>query len=330
MIDTRLILIEGLTGTGKSTTAQRLWRHLRSQGLAARWFYEHDTTHPIFSPEELARIAELGEIPPRFVEETVLRRWRILAENDAAEGRVTVLDGAFFQTAVGVLLAMQVPATAILAHVSDAARAIAAARPALVYLRQGDTARALAEVFADRRADDYAADLVAYIGATPYGKANGISDSAGLLGFYERWTALVESAWDDLPFAKLAIDRSAGDWSAREVRLTDFLGLPPIREVPVRIEQPSRFCGRYRDPDSGTELIVAGGEGGLYLEDARKARLIPEGDRLFLIESMGAALAFADESDGRFRRVELVGNLPGPSPVWLRSDPKPAAEGGVQ
>lgn len=317
MLDTRLILIDGLTGAGKSTTAQRLWLHLRRLGTETRWFYEHDTTHPVWWPDEKERIAQAGALAPEFIEEILPARWR----NLAATGPATILESSFFQANVGVLLAMNVPDAAIERLMLAVEQAIAPARPALIYFRQPDVARALEEIFQDRRADDYAAKLVAYIGATPYGQAIGLRDVAGLLRFYGHWADLVESVFARLTFSKLAIDRSAGDWPARERQLTDFLGLPPIQDESAQIERPARFVGRYRDAGSDAELIVAADGRGLKLDDARGTRLIPLADGAFVVESMSAVLAFADERGGRYRRLEFHSDLPGLSPVWLRIDP---------
>jgi tRNA uridine 5-carbamoylmethylation protein Kti12 len=47
MIKTKLILIEGLPGAGKTTTAIHLGTDLQEQGLSCRWYLEKDEPHPI-------------------------------------------------------------------------------------------------------------------------------------------------------------------------------------------------------------------------------------------------------------------------------------------
>lgn len=320
MIDTKLILIEGLSGAGKSTIAQRLWLHLCRQGFEARWFYEHDTAHPIWWPGEQSRIAAEGVVDPAFLNETLLARWRGLADEQAVAGTVTIMESAFFQTAIGFLLAMKFPDREIEAHVLAVERAIAGLDPVLVYFRRRDVARALNEVFEDRRNDRYDASLVEHIGGTPYGKAHGLNDVAGLVRYAEHWCELVESLYMRLGMAKVAIDRSSGDWPSRERQLADFLGLPAIVNVDARIERASRFLGCYRDANSSDELVVAGDEQGLHLADARLTRLIPDRERSFHVEAMCVELSFADERGGLFQRCELRGNLPDLSPVWVRTE----------
>jgi thymidylate kinase len=45
-----LVFVEGVPGTGKSTTAQFLARQLIRHGRPARWFYEEQVPNP-FVPE---------------------------------------------------------------------------------------------------------------------------------------------------------------------------------------------------------------------------------------------------------------------------------------
>ncbi len=47
MPDTRLILIEGFPGAGKSTTTQHIGKMLQQRGTACRWYLEEDESNPI-------------------------------------------------------------------------------------------------------------------------------------------------------------------------------------------------------------------------------------------------------------------------------------------
>ena len=320
MIDAKLILLDGITGAGKSTTAQRLWMHLERQGEAARWFYEHDVTHPVWQIAEQERLVAAGVVDPVVVTEVLPARWRDLARDCRRTGVITILESTFLQSTVGFLLAMNVSDEDILAYAVAADQAIGEAAPALIYFRPGDVAQALDAVFDDRRSVNYAADLIRHVAATPYGQTTGLSDVAGLVGFYEHWAALVDTLLPRLSLATLVIDKDADDWPARERRITDFLGLPEIGKFSAWIEQPSRFIGRYRDAASDDELVVAGDQQGLYLGDDRRTMLIPARDGAFQVAGTCAGLSFEDESRGAFQRVHLRGNLPALSPLWIRTE----------
>jgi adenylate kinase family enzyme len=46
MFDTKLIILDGLPGSGKSTTAQWLELQLQRNGFDAQWYWEGDVPHP--------------------------------------------------------------------------------------------------------------------------------------------------------------------------------------------------------------------------------------------------------------------------------------------
>jgi hypothetical protein len=316
----KLILIDGMTGTGKSTTAQRLCLHLRRQGRAARWIYEHDAAHPIWPSGEQARMVEAGVLEADRVTRVLLQRWQALATDCADSSQATILESSLFQSTIGFLLAMRADEALIATHVMAVAEVIGGLQPALVYLRQGDVAAGLRATFEDRRADQYEANLVTLLAATPFGRAHDIADFAGLLHFYDKWRELTDALFARLAVAKIAISVGDGDWPSRERQLTEFLGLPNIGSVPLRIERASRYCGRYADAASSDEIVVAGNELGLYLDDGRRTRLIPACEDRFYLAAIAAEMAFSEEREGRFRRLELSSNLPGLSPLWLRTE----------
>ena len=59
-MDGKLILVEGLPGSGKSSTAQFICDQLQRNGHRARWYYEDETPHPVAAPRGLReRMVEL-------------------------------------------------------------------------------------------------------------------------------------------------------------------------------------------------------------------------------------------------------------------------------
>src|SRR5262249_31132645 len=51
-LNTNLILVDGLPGSGKSTTAQLVWLQLVRSGYDASWFFEHQSSHPIYKYDD--------------------------------------------------------------------------------------------------------------------------------------------------------------------------------------------------------------------------------------------------------------------------------------
>lgn len=47
MLNSKLILIDGITGSGKSTTTQFLASQLKENDIKVKWYHETQTIHPL-------------------------------------------------------------------------------------------------------------------------------------------------------------------------------------------------------------------------------------------------------------------------------------------
>jgi hypothetical protein len=87
----RLILIEGMIGSGKTTTAERLGDWLSGRGEDVRAFDEGAADHPI----RTRRVDELlGEPAPGDPDAYSASQWRRLAERCLRDGRMVILQRA--------------------------------------------------------------------------------------------------------------------------------------------------------------------------------------------------------------------------------------------
>ena len=106
MIDTSLILIEGMTGAGKSTTAANLAATLRERGFDARSYHEFDADHPIRSKSaDAMKASQHGDPPPVPHGADAEGRnpygawqWRDYAERLRAEKRIGVIESRYWQS----------------------------------------------------------------------------------------------------------------------------------------------------------------------------------------------------------------------------------------
>jgi thymidylate kinase len=90
MIDTRLVLIEGPPGSGKSTTAQKLSAAIRNTGKACECFLEWSGDHPIPIGDDL----HLGQVIATSItrEAGMLQQWQSFEQNRNRVDSVTVME----------------------------------------------------------------------------------------------------------------------------------------------------------------------------------------------------------------------------------------------
>ena len=98
MIETKLILIEGPPGSGKTTTAQYLAADISNSGKACQCFLEWSTDNPIAIGDD----SHLGQAAASSIarEADVLQQWQQFAQARQSEDLVTVMESRFWQTSV--------------------------------------------------------------------------------------------------------------------------------------------------------------------------------------------------------------------------------------
>ncbi len=310
----RLIFVDGLPGSGKSTTAQRLCFHLQRLGRPARWFFEHELGHPVFDDEQVRLARARGPAEPNRIFDRALAGYAALAGRPpGGAGEPLILESTLFQTTVGTQLLMDLPAGEGERHFFQAVGILRPLEPALICFRPPDVGRALHRI-AEKRGSWFAEFLIAHLGDTPRGRRLGLADFAGVLEFFTAYRARCDDLFARFPGPRLAVDNGAGDWPRHLRAITDFLGLPPMADppAPVGVED----CpGCYRAA-TGDEWIVARDAHGLYFDDATRTRIIPRPGGDFAIEGLCVELAFARDTAGRVRRIRCAGALPGLASSW--------------
>lgn len=300
----RLILVDGFAGTGKSTTAQRLWLHLTHSGHDAAWWHEHQAGHPIFS---YAEVEELLDVRPEAFEERLRTAWTGLARHTAAP--ITVLEGSFFQVTVGVLLAMNVAPRRIERLLLDIDRTVAPLGAALVHLFYEDTRRGLLAI-REHRGAYWLDGMTSIVGKSPYGRRHRVRDVEGLIAFYRAQRAIIDAVFPALSMRRTAIEISGGRWNGYLRRARAFLRIgTPARETPLTPRRLLRHAGQYRGK-AGARVIATDGSR-LYLHDGLLAPqpLVPARDGSFEVESLPIAIRFTSGAGGVSQRLSVHNQL---------------------
>ena len=320
MLHTNLVLIEGIPGSGKSTTAQQLYFHLDKLGYNARWVFEKETPHPIYFELDVKNAAQFGVTQLNRTRERVLSNWEKLAASLAGTNQVLILDSSFLQTPVGGQLLMNVPPEEILADVFRVERAIEKLNPVLIYFYQEDVGTALSRI-SSQRGPWFASYLIELFNASPYGRAKHVQKYEDVIEAIQASRQFMDSIFENLRLRKLAIENSAGDWKQYRNAITDLLSLPPIEISSVPIANAGKIAAKYRRADRSEEFVIDFDETGLFFESESKWRLIPRTESTFYTEAMCIELKFNTDEYGVARTVELSGPLPTLPQIWNRVDP---------
>ncbi len=317
----RLILIDGLPGSGKSTTAQYLAMQLQRNGFEARWFYETESDHPIYT--ELAD----GQDTLEFVE-TTLAKWRSFAHRAGESDVVTILESSIFQCTVEELLLANVERDEIREFAHSVQAIVGHLKPILIYLYQDDVELALREICRKRGADwqDWFVDEIT---TKPFARSENLTGFGGLVAFYRICRGLTDELFAEFECLKIGVETSGGDWRDRRRKILNFLSVPFKGDDPKPESYLRSFVGTYETvegaPRYGTtkhEVKLEDGSLFVYNLWLRKSRLIPKDQNVFSIEASCCDLIFEPDGSGSPERVTVGGSTMGgfENRVLVRAD----------
>jgi thymidylate kinase len=285
---TRLILVEGIPGSGKSSTAQWLARRLPG----ARWWYEEALGHPVYAfrdGDELGGfVRELlaGRHAPLV--DAALAQWRRFVEATAAGDEVVLVDGCLYGYLTWSLFPQDLPEPEIAAYVAAVEAILRPLDPRLLYLRRPDVAGTLEALTAARGQAMRRAYVERSTGA-PYSRRRGYDGFDGMVAFWRDYQAFTDRLFDASPLTRLRVDD--GDWASRHGRIGEWLDLPALAEPSI---DPARYVGRYGD----ARVVLEGGD--LLAIDLPgqwpRVRLVPLGADAFDLESLPHRLVIGHEA----------------------------------
>jgi thymidylate kinase len=321
MLNTNLILVDGLPGSGKSGTAQSLWLHLRDHGYDANWFFEHQSSHPIYRFDNIAKTYRLTARKSKKIHEQALARWERLTDSLLNTRRIVILESTFFQTTIGWLQLMDLSRSEILEYAAKVTEIIRAVNPVLVYLSQEHPAAALRNIRV-HRGDWFEELLVTQIAKTPYGRAYDIRNYDAVIDYFLKVRSITDEIYSKCGLTKMNIDTTGRNWNEYLARIADVLCLPPpgTRSVPIGCED---LTGRYR---SGMlwrkeSIVIAADKQGLYFADEARTRLIHKSGNTFCVQGMCVEFSFTNR--GGYAEMISTGDLPSLPRLWKRVEVTP-------
>jgi hypothetical protein len=206
----RLILVEGMIGSGKTTTAERLADWLSRRGEDVRVFGEGAADHPI----RTRRVDELLAAPvPGDPDVYSAGQWRRLAERCLRERQTIILESVFLQNSVMPAFIDDAPAATATEICTEIQRQAAPAEPFLVYLRPTDIAAAIARVH-QARGEPWSSANVAYVQDCPWAHRRNLRGRAAVIRLYQAWEPVASQLYDRYPFPKLMVPDPHHDWPA--------------------------------------------------------------------------------------------------------------------
>lgn len=154
MIECKLIFLEGIPGSAKSTTAQFISHNLSESNIPHKWWYEEEKGHPVYAYDNyesmIQVVDDLSNGNYREVISMALGRWEEFSISVQSSNETIIVDSCLFGYLTWSLFPNNVPNQEIIDYVLEVERIIRKCNPCLIYFYQNDVSEALKKI-CDRR-----------------------------------------------------------------------------------------------------------------------------------------------------------------------------------
>ena len=229
LLNSCLIVLDGLPGSGKSTTGEWLTAQLRGHGLNVCWLPETKESHPLWWYDHWNgkeyQTPDFENVPIEKYVQTSLSKWKVFTELMSTSGQQYVAESVFFQNAVAMFLMGGGRPETLVEYAQEVQGITRSIDPVLIYFRQNDADAALRRICAVRgRA--FEEELISNMERFPYLQKRELKGLDGVSRLWLNIATITDSLFEVYTLPKLAVDTSAGNWQSYRQQILEFLGLP--------------------------------------------------------------------------------------------------------
>ncbi len=230
MIDTKLILIEGVPCSGKSTTAESLARDISAQEIRCNCYLEWSEDNPI----SIGKMEDLSEIiaSTHSREMHIWRQWKGFCERAEQQEQVNVIESRLWQTHGMYLYLSGHSEQDVLESTHQLNSIIAVLNPVLIYLMPTNVAQLHTKIAEEKNKNWHQSGREGSWedwGNEIYEQQQWFTrrslTSQAMPRFFEEWMPIAERLFERYPFRKIKIQDPQEDWEQTLDSLRDFLHL---------------------------------------------------------------------------------------------------------
>ncbi len=308
-MQTKLVLVEGVSFTGKSTLSEYVASQLRLNGHAAEWVSE-GTMWKLYFPRVIAALDQTQSVS----DELLWEEWTAFVQTVESAPAIFVVDAALSFAAVYPLLGEDRPHAAILDMAARIADLCAPLHPRAIHL-MGDQER-LTRASIVERGERWEKQLIEQSEAAPYQKARGRSGIEGAIAFHQEEQELMHVVLEAGGWQTLTLDVTSGDREANRLAVLSFLGIDEVQVEPPALAAPLQaHTGAYTaegppgNIGTGTletlEVRLEQDRLVLHQPDMRLGPLIPVSSTRFHLKASPLDVEFEVE-EGLVRRLVIL------------------------
>jgi len=305
LIDTRLILVEGITGTGKSTTAQNLFLKLRSQNQRVKWFHEEEKAHPLFYPDWNIQWIRTADKLSNFIQKWPLQ-WESLFRY--CNKQIVIVTSYLFQDGARVLFANNVEKERIVQFVKSITESIKDLNPVMIFLYTRDIIKTLENLWI-KRGYPWMKYMYGVDEQTQFALSRNLKGTTASMVLWGEFQNFCREVFKSIDIEKIELDVSDHKWEEYQNIINQKLKLSKYIYPSVKLDSIECYCGFYISDTTHTlSCRIKAAEESLLCDFIwPDLELIPQTKTRFLIRSFPLQIEFSAMSEGVYGTVTVKG-----------------------
>lgn len=305
MIDTRLILLEGITGTGKSTTAQNLFVQLHSEKKSPKWFHEEENGHPLYYPDWNIQWIRTTDKLSEFINNWP-HQWKSLY--GYCNKNILILTSYLFQDGARVLFANNMDKEFVFEFVKNIVESIKDLKPVVIFLYTRDTVKTLENLWI-KRGRAWMKYIYGVDEQTPFAKSRNLKGTTASMILWGKFQNLCREMFQFLDIEKIEIDVTDCHWKEYQERISKKLELDTYIYPSVDLDHSESYCGFFISNKHETLSCRIRLDNGAFVCDFiwPDLKLIPQTKTRFWIQSFPLQFVFSNNTAGKYETIVIEG-----------------------
>ena len=204
----RLVIFEGIMGSGKTTATLNVAQRLEASGFPSIGITEGVSPHPI----RFDWYVPWSEMPPTELAKAGIAKWQAYVDNSLIQSRISVVDGQIFHGGLTALLLLEADVEMIAAYCRETVAVIKPLNPLLIYFHQDDVDAAI-RLIVKHRGEKWLNYQIEWKLESPYAKRRGLTGLNGLIALYRDYRRLTDRLFAELDVPKISIENSRHEWA---------------------------------------------------------------------------------------------------------------------
>ena len=229
MLDTGVIFVDGLPGTGKTTLSGWLSQRLAAEGIETRMLPERAIPHPL---RWFKHYDGREYLPPDFENISLathvgssVEKWVGFSDSIGSSKEVLIIDGYPFLNTVGIFVWGDADEELIRDYMEQVHGCMEETEASTIFLDAQDVVSALDRKLGFLQRDNLVEEFLLNMNRLPFLRNRGLSGPEGTLVMWEKINQSMTRYYLGPLYHGLVIDRDAHDATAVQLRAETYLGI---------------------------------------------------------------------------------------------------------